>query len=73
MGTQPFREKERKTLQKQISVLYKQGLSFRAIGKTLDISHETARQMWLSTQVSDIALTQIDNGSKIEIKESEGS
>lgn len=70
MGIQPFK---RELLQTRVIKLYKEGLTFREIGKQLGISHETARSMWLSTDVTDTGLTQIDIGGKIDSKETEVS
>ncbi len=53
MGTQPFKQKKRQKLQEQVIELYKAGLTFREVSKKLKISHETARQMWLSTTIQD--------------------
>lgn len=70
MGIQPFK---RELLQTRVIKLYKEGLTFREIGKQLGISHETARSMWLSTDVTDTELTQIDIGDKMDSKETEVS
>lgn len=70
MGIQPFK---RELLQTRVIKLYKEGLTFREIGKQLGISHETARSMWLSTDVTDTGLTQIDIGGKMDSKETEVS
>lgn len=56
MGIQPFRKNQRETLQKKIVVLYKQGLSFRDIGETLKISHETARKLYLSLIIGEMEI-----------------
>lgn len=70
MGIQPFK---RELLQARVITLYKEGQTFREIGKQLGISHETARSMWLSTTVTNTSLTQIDTGSSIDSTEAGAS
>lgn len=60
-------------LQTRVIDLYKEGLSFRDIGKQLGISHEKARQLWNSVPVSNPQLTGIDTSAKIGSKETEVS
>lgn len=57
MGIQPFKKEQ---LRKRVIELYQEGHTFRELARMLGISHETARQMWLSTQLGDVDLTQID-------------
>lgn len=70
MGIQPFK---RELLQTRVIKLYKEGLTFREIGKQLGISHETARSMWLSTDVTDTGLTQIDTPDTLDSTEATAS
>lgn len=55
MAKHPFKKSKKEALQAQIKQLYKAGNSFRMIANSLKISHETVRQIWLSTQVKDVA------------------
>jgi transposase len=62
MGIQPFKKE---LLKKRVIELYQAGHTFREVSKQLGISHETVRQMWLSTTIGDTALTQIDTPSSV--------
>jgi hypothetical protein len=62
MGIQPFK---REQLKKRVVELYQAGHTFRELSHMLKISHETARQMWLSTTIGDVSLTQIDTRSSV--------
>ena len=64
MGLQPFK---RDALQVRVIDLYKQGLTFREVSKQLKISHETARQLWLSGTVDKVSLTQTDKASTLKL------
>lgn len=55
MAKQPFKKSKKDTLRKQILIMYRAGNSFRAIANLLKISHETARQIYLSTGIKDVA------------------
>lgn len=52
MGIQPFK---RDRLKHRVCELYQAGHTYREIAKMIGLSHETARKMWMSTQVKDIA------------------
>lgn len=62
MGIQPYK---REALRQQVIVLYKQGMTFREIGKALKISHETARTLW-DTSTVDKVLDTTGQGSSID-------
>lgn len=66
MGIQPFK---RELLQTRVIKLYKEGLTFREIGKQLGISHETARNMWNKVPVDNTVLTQIDTPATLDSTE----
>ena len=55
MGIQPFKKDKQDSQKKLVVRMYKEGNSFRQIAKVLKLSHETVRQLWLSTTIEDTA------------------
>lgn len=55
MAKHPFKRSKKDLFKKQVIILYQAGNSFRNIASLLKVSHETVRQIWLSTQVKDVA------------------
>lgn len=66
MKNNPTARKERnEKLKAEIIKLYKEGYSYRELSKLLNISHEWARNLHLSTPVVDSSLTDIDSKNTI--------
>lgn len=73
MNNPVARVKRNKDLKKEIVALYKLGYSYREIAKTLEISHEWARKLHLSTTINEVSLTDIDKAASLISKEAEAS
>lgn len=55
MGIQPFNAEKKEKMRQEVVQLYQAGLTYREIAAKLGISHETARQMYLSTPIERAA------------------
>jgi transposase-like protein len=61
MNNPEARKRRNKDLKEQVIKLYKEGYSYREMSKMLEISHEWARQLHVSSTIGDNSLTGFDS------------